>query len=343
MSAQNGDRSTVPHSPPPSPAPARLAQMITGSWVSAVVTAMAELGIADVLSAGPRPVIELARELRADPATLRRLLSCCADLGLLSEPATGIFALTATGRYLRDDVPGSMRGFARWVGSPGDRSTWAGLAHSVRSGHAAFTGVHGEPLWEFLHARPDAAEVFDRAMTETSARLAPAVVAAYDFSRFRAVVDVAGGRGALLSAVLAAVPQARGTLYDRPQVAGEAAAGDRLTVVGGDFFDSVPPGGDLYLLSNILHDWDDAAAERILRNCRDAVTADGRIVAVEAVMPDRGPELTVRLMDLNMLVLCDGRQRSRAEFDELFRRAGLRLCRIVPTAGTHSVIEVARA
>lgn len=327
----------------PAQAPARLAQLITGSWVSAVVAAMAELGVADVLAAGPRPVAEIARAVDADPPSLRRLLGACADQGLLQESAAGVFGLTAVGRYLRDDVPHSMRGFARWVGSPGDRYPWARLVDSVRTGQSTFADVHGRELWDYLRERPEEAEVFDRAMTETSARLAPAVVAAYDFSRFRVVVDVAGGRGALLTAVLAAVPQAHGVLYDRPQVVAEATPGDRYEVTGGDFFDSVPAGGDLYLLSNVLHDWDDAAAERILHNCRDAMSGDRRLILVEAVMPDGKPDPTVKLMDLNMLVLFDGKQRSRADFTALLQRVGLTLCRIVPMPGTHSVIEVAHA
>ena len=334
----------------PVPAPARILQMATASWMSAAVSAMATLGVADALAAGPRPVDEIASAVGAHAPTLHRLLRACADLELLDELDDRVFALTDLGRSLRSDVPGSMRGFATWVGLPADRCTWSELVTSIRTGRSAFEGVHGAPVWDYMRDHGDVAEVFDRAMTEASSGLIAPVVAAFDFSGFGTVVDVAGGHGALLAAILAENPGVRGVLFDQPEVITGAgaplrAAGvqDRCELVGGSFFDAVPAGGDAYLLSNVIHDWDDERSVQILARCRDVLPEHGRVLLVEAVMPEKAePALTVKLMDLNMLVLCDGRQRTASEYAVLFERAGLELARVVP-GGLHSVVEAVPA
>ncbi|MFE1485428.1 methyltransferase [Streptomyces fimicarius] len=337
---------TPPHLPPS----VRVLQLATASWMAAAVSAVAELGVADALSDGPRPVDEIAGAVGAHGPTLYRLLRAAADIGLVEERAEEVFALTEVGEALRSDSPTSMRNFARWVGLPADRNTWAGLADSVRTGEPAFERVHGQDVWDFMRERSDVSGVFDDAMSEASRNLIAPVVGAFDFGGIGTLVDVAGGHGALLAAVLAANPDVRGVLYDQPDVVAGAGAAfkdsgtdGRVEVVGGDFFDSVPPGADAYLLSNVIHDWDDAHSLTILRNCREALAEGGRVLLVEAVMPDRSePSPTVTLMDLNMLVLCGGRQRTRAEFADLFERAGLKLTRIV-RAGLHSVVEAVRA
>lgn len=338
---------------PDIPPSARILQLATASWMSAAVSAVADLGVADVLSGGPRSVDEIATAVHAYPDALYRLLRASADIGLFSELDDRRFELTEVGAALRTDAPGSMRNFATWVGMPADRHTWSDLAKSVQTGQSAFAGAHGQPIWEYMRARPEVAHVFDNAMTEASRGLIAPVVGAYDFSPFGTIVDIAGGHGGLLAAVLAATPRARGVLYDQPAViagAGlplkEAGVGDRAELVGGDFFESVPAGGDAYLLSNVIHDWDDERSARILANCRDAMADGGRVLLVEAVMPeagDAGPSaVTVKLMDLNMLLLCDGRQRTESEFADLFHRAGLELSRVIPVR-LHSIVEAVRA
>ncbi len=331
------------HAIPPA---ARILQLASASWVSAAVSAVATLGVADELAAGPRPVEDVAKSVDAHAPTLYRLLRACADLDVFEEHPGRVFALTPVGEALRSDSDVSMRNFARWVGLPAERSSWLGLTDSVRTGQPAFDGVHGEDVWDHLRARPEVAQVFDGAMTEASRQLIAPVVAAYDFGAHPTVVDVAGGRGALLSAVLRAHPSVRGVLFDQPDViagaAGplaEAGVADRVTVESGDFFTAVPEGGDAYLLSNVLHDWDDERSLAILRNVRRAGGGTGRVLLVEAVLPEGiAPAPTVKLMDLNMLVLCGGRQRTPTEFAELLAAADLRLTRIVP-AGLHSVVE----
>ncbi|MFG2652901.1 methyltransferase [Streptomyces sp. NPDC048436] len=337
---------TSPPKPPPS---ARVLQLATSSWMAAAVSAAAELGVADALAAGPRPVHEIAETVGAHAPTLYRLMRACADIGLFEEREGQVFALTEVGDALRSDSQTSMRNFARWVGLAADRNTWAGLADSVRTGNPAFEQVHGQDVWDYMRGRADVSKVFDDAMSEASRQLIAPVVGAFDFGGIGTLVDVAGGHGALLAAVLADNPDTRGLLYDQPDVVAGAeqtfkdrGVDDRVEIVAGDFFDSVPVGGDAYLLSNVIHDWDDEQSLKILTNCREALAEGGRVLLVEAVMPERAePSPTVTLMDLNMLVLCGGKQRTRAEFAALFEKAGLRLERIV-RAGLHSVVEAVR-
>ncbi|MET0134592.1 MAG: methyltransferase [Kibdelosporangium sp.] len=328
------------------PIPARILQLATASWMSAAVSAAASLGVADALAAGPRSVDDIAKDIDAHAPTLYRLLRACADFDLFEEHDDQVFALTELGHALRTDSPFSMRGFARWVGEPADRYSWSGLADSVRTGQPAFERVHGQDVWDYMATHPDTASVFNNAMTSASNQMIKPVVAAYDFSRFGTVVDVGGGHGALLAEVLRTNPGVRGVLYDQPDVVAGASHPDvaeRFSIAAGSFFDSVPAGGDAYLLSNVIHDWDDTKSTRILSNVRDAMAPDARVLLAEVVMPGKAePAPTVKLMDLNMLVLCDGKQRTEGEFAELLRGAGLELSRIVPS-GFCSIVEAVRA
>jgi SAM-dependent methyltransferase len=332
------------------PPSARILQLATASWMSAAVSAAAELGVADELAGGPRQVDELAKAVGAHAPTLYRLLRACTDFELFSELDGQVFALTELGEALRTDSPNSMRGFARWVGEPADRYSWSGLATSVRTGQPAFERVHGQDVWDYMAAHTDVAGVFNNAMTSASNQMIAPVVGAYDFSGFRRLVDVGGGHGALLAEVLKATPGLQGVLYDQADVvagAGEvlskAGVADRCEIVSGSFFEGVPAGADAYLLSNVIHDWNDELSAKILSHCREALAEGGRVLLVEVVMPGK-PEHspTVKLMDLNMLVLCDGKQRTEAEFGDLFRAAGLELSRVVP-GGFCSVVEAVRA
>ena len=348
--ARRGATTAMPHEPAEMPPSARLLQLATAGWMAQAVCAAAELGVADELATSPRPVSELAAAVDADADALYRLMSACADVGVFTESPGRVFALTEVGQSLRTDGPASMRHFVRWTGLAAERSAWTGLATSVRTGRSSFADAHGSTVWEYLARDATVAGIFDQAMTEVSAQVIGPVVAAYDFSAFGTVVDVGGGQGGLLAAVLAANPGVRGILYDRPEVVAgaghrfkEAGVSDRCELRGGDFFAGVPAGGDAYLLSNILHDWDDEYSLRILGHCRDAMAAGGRVLLVEAVLPeDGGASPTVKFMDLDMLVVCDGRQRSASAFRDLFARAGLTLGRVVP-GGLCSVVEAFRS
>jgi SAM-dependent methyltransferase len=330
--------------------PADLVQLVHAFQISQALHVLATLGIADRLAAGPLLAADLARATGAHPRALYRLLRAVASVGVLHEDGAGAFALTDLGQYLRADHAQSVHGLAVLVGQPTQWGTWQYLRHSVATGEPAFRRVHGVGLWEYRAQHPDAAAVFDAAMTSLSLQERDAVVGGYDFSRARTVVDVGGGHGALLAGVLAANPQARGVLFDEPHVV--AGAGDQLraagvearcAVVGGDFFESVPEGGDAYLMRHIIHDWDDDRSRVILRNCRRVVRPGGRLLLVETVIPPGNGASFAKFLDVNMLVIPGGRERTEAQYRDLLGAAGFRLTRVVPTRMEVDVIEAVPA
>ncbi|WP_448623601.1 methyltransferase [Geodermatophilus sp. URMC 64] len=314
-------------------AAARLARLADGYLITQLLHVAVALGVPEALAGGPRAPEDLARELGADPGRLRRVLRGLAAEEVLDELPDGRFALTATGDLLRAGVPGSLRGAVTARGQLYYGAV-AGLADAVRSGGTPFEIVHGQAFFDFLAAAPERLAAFQASMADRSAREADAVVTAYDPSGFASVVDVGGGAGTLLRAVRAKAPHADVLLFDQPDV---VARSPDLPSAGGDFFTAVPEGADAYLLSRVLHDWDDDAAVRVLRTCRAAMRPDSVLLVVEAVLPERAVDdpAAVR-MDLNMLVLLHGRERTAAEFAGLFETAGLALASDVPTpAGVH--------
>jgi hypothetical protein len=330
-------------------APGRdLARLIDSYLTTQLLYVAARLGVADVLAGGPRTRREVAEAVGADPDVLARLLRGLVLEDVLCEGDDGRFALTALGEGLRDGVPGSLRGAALARGEL-YWSAAAGLLRAVTDGGTAFEHVHGEPFFAHLAADPERAAAFQASMSDRAQREAADVVAAYDFAGLRTLVDVGGGSGVLLEAILRAAPELRGVLVDRPEAvqraAGRlAAAGldDRSECVVGDFFDAVPPGADAYLLSRVVHDWDDADAERILTTCRTAMPAGARLLLVDAIVPERahdGPEAV--LMDIHMLILFSARERTEGQFRRLLAGAGFDLRRVVPTGSPAglSVIE----
>jgi hypothetical protein len=320
----------------PGSAADRLARLADGYLVTQLLHVAVALGVPDALAAGPRSARDLARELGAVPGALHRVLRGLAAEEVLDELPDGRFALTDTGRLLCTGVPGSL---CDWVAMRGGlyAGAAAGLLAAVREGGTPFEAVHGRPFFEHLSAEPARLATFQAAMANRSAREARAVVAAYDLTGCSSVVDVGGGRGTLLRAVRERVPGADVVLFDLPEV----VAGSDLPAVGGDFLVEVPGGADVYLLSRVLHDWDDDVAQRLLCTCRAAMRPDSVLLVVEAVLPERAPDdpAAVR-MDLHMLLLLPGRERAVAEYADLCAAAGLRLTRDVPTdAGVH-VLEV---
>jgi hypothetical protein len=322
-----------------------LTALVRAGRLSTSIAVAARLGVADHLVDRPLGADELAERVGADPQALYRVLRLCANAGVFAELQGRRFGQTRLSELLRGDREDSMRGLAMLFESPFLRAAWTELHTAVRTGGRAFDRAHGIPLFDYLTEHPDDAAVFDAAMVGASRQLIAAVLDAYDFSGFRTVVDVGGGNGALLALILAGNPDARGILCDLPAVADRAPAlladagvADRCEVVAGDFFESVPTGGDAYVLTQIIHDWDDEAATRILTNCRAAMHDDARLLLGEAVLPD-GPERSlVRFIDVEMLVI-GGRERTESEYRELLARAGLRLTRVVPSDLLHSVIE----
>jgi len=325
----------------------QLMAMASGAWVTQMIHVAAELGLADHLAAGERDVSDLAQACGADPDSLFRLLRGLASLGLFQETAPRRFSLTPLAELLGSEHPQSLRQVARMFGEEHYLS-WADLLHSVRSGDNAFRHRHGCSVFEWYQRNPARGAIFDAAMVDNSRMPTEAMLAAYDFSGIRQLVDVGGGRGLLLRRVLASNGQLRGTLFDQPQVVATAEVPvdleGRLQVQGGDFFCEVPAGADAYLLKHILHDWGDDACRTILGHIRQAMEPGGRVLIVEQVIPAGNDPFPGKLLDLNMLVMTEGgRERTPEEYAQLLQSAGLRLNRIVPTASPMSVVEALAA
>ena len=328
-----------------SPPPATLLQMMTGYWVSQALHVAAKLGIADLLADGPVDCEDLAAATDTHAPSLQRVLRALASVGVFTEVSPGSFALTPLAELLRTETPGSMRALAIMYAEEQYRA-WGELLHSVRTGEMAFDHQFGMGYFEYLALHPEADRVFNEAMTGWTHQLVGAVVETYNFSPFKTIVDVGGGYGALLAAILRSNPGTRGVLFEQPHVVTSAeeqlvAAGvaDRCTFVGGDFFAAVPTGGDAYVLSQILHDWDDERCVAILGQCRRAMPDHGKLLVVELVLPEGDEPFLGKWLDLHMLVLLGSRERTAAEYDTLFRAAGFKLARVVPTPPGPSVVE----
>lgn len=329
--------------------PLELVRLVRAGRLAHSVAVAARLGVADHLADGPRAADDLAGRVDAHPGALYRLLRLLGDAGVFAELPGRRFGLTPLSELLRSDVEGSMRGVAMMMEAPFLRDAWSHLLHAVRTGEPAFDRAHGAPLFDYLAEHPDDAAVFDQAMVGASRQLIAAILDVYDFGAFRTVVDVGGGNGAMLAMILARHPEARGVLYELPGVAARArpllagaGVADRCEVVAGDFFEDVPAGGDAYLLTQIVHDWPDDDAARILANCRAAMRDGARLLLGEAVLPDRVEPSLAKFIDVEMLVI-GGRERTAAEYRELLASAGLRLTRVVRSAGLHSVVEAVAA
>ena len=330
--------------------PTALFRLATGYYVSCAIHAVAQVGIADLLKDGPQSHEALAAASGTHAASLRRVLRLLASAGVLIEEQDGRFSLAAIGACLREDVPGSMREAALLFGGPAHRN-WLDLPESLKTGEPTVqrrTG--GADSFTHMAMHPEEAAIFDKAMANFTRQIAPLVATAYDFSTFGTIVDVGGGNGVLLEAILEANPRLRGIVFDLPHVVDRARArmaatgvGDRCTVHGGDFFREVPGGGDAYLLKHVIHDWADEQALAILLACRKAMRPDAKLLVIEGVYPPRidQSELSrgAASNDVNMLVSTGGRQRSADEFRALYTAAGFSLSRIVPTPARVSVIE----
>jgi hypothetical protein len=255
------------------------------------------------------------------------------------------FELTAIGRQLQSEVPGSLRSMVLTLGEL-HYEAWGHLCESVQSGHPGFRKVFGADMFEFLERDSYAGDTFNRAMTDFSTFVAHAVLLSYDFSGVKSVVDVGGGYGKLLTSILEVYPDLRGLLIDLPGVINGAterieshACRDRCAAIAGNFLNSLPRGGDVYVLSGVIHDWSNEGAKRILKNCRNAMLPNGKVLVVECIVPGGNEPSFSKLLDLNMMVMTGGRERTEREFCELFDAAGLSLNKIIPTVSPLSILE----
>jgi hypothetical protein len=331
------------------PLSATMMGLITGYWVSQAIGVVAQLGVADQLARGPRASDEVARVVGAEPSALYRVLRLLASIGVFAEVTPRTFGLTPLGQTLRSDTPDSVRSFAVTETAPGHWLPWGRLNESVRTGRAMTHETLGMGLFEWYAQNPDEAGYFNAAMGNLSALAAGELVRVYDVSSVCTVADVGGAHGVLLAAVLGANPTARGLLFDLPHViatAGDVIAAqglsERCDLVSGNFFEAVPEGADLHLLKQIIHDWDDAHATRLLQSCHRALAPNGKLLLVEMVIPPDNQPSPSQAMDLNMLVVVGGRERTEHEYRNLLQGASFRLDRVIPTHSPFSVIEATR-
>ncbi len=325
-----------------------LLQMSSGYWISQSLYVVAKLGIADLLKDGAENYEQLAKITDTDPQSLYRLLRALASVGIFAEEESGNFTLTAIAQGLRSDVPGSMRD-SILLGGEEYYYAWGNLLHSLKTGENGFEQEYGMPVFEYYSQNVESGAVFDRAMKNISRAIEPAIVNGYDFSEITKLVDVGGGNGSLIGAILEANPHLQGILFDQDIVVAKsepilkkAEVSDRCEMLAGDFFESVPGDADAYFLKYILHNWDDDQAIAILRNCYQAMPANGKLLIVEQIIPPGNEPFSGKLIDLHMLVTLGGRERTAAEYESLLKASGFSLNKIIPTRSNVSIIEGVR-
>ncbi len=324
--------------------------LILSAWASQAITTVADLGVADALAGGPLPIDQLAGKVGANPDALRRLLRALISRGIFAQDDDGRYELTPLADLLRSDAPISMAAMARFVGSRQHREHWSLLTEAIRAGGSIVPALRGKSFFDYMGDDHEFGQIFNDAMTGLSSAAIGPVVEAYDFSSHHTVIDVGGGHGRLLAAILASAPNVHGVLYDLPDVIAGAApllqkmdVAERVRLAEGSFFDGVPAGGNAYVLKHIIHDWDDDASVRILRNVRSAAAAGATLLLVEAVIPEADGGPIVKLMDMEMLLINNGRERTAGEYRRLLDEAGFQMTRVVDTASHDSIIEARAA
>jgi hypothetical protein len=324
----------------------RLHCLIMSKVITQSLGAIAELKVADLLVEGPRAVAELAQESGADEGALYRVLRMLTSYEIFAETQPGYFGLTPVSELLVSDSPGSMREMAVFIAHPVHNAAYSDMLHSIRTGQTAFNKAHGAEIFDYFTSDADFFTVFNNAMTADSRKLEGTISSSYDFSRFNTLVDVGGGLGNLLMEILRACPGLKGCLFDLPEVIDDAreavtAEGmvDRIQLTGGSFFDAVPVAADAYIMKYIIHDWDDERCVKILQNCKENLAPDGKILVVEHIVPEDDQPGIAKLLDIEMLLLPGGRERSRTEYEALFAAADLRLDDVIPTRAAFSILE----
>lgn len=328
-----------------------LFHMVVGKWISQALGTVVELGVPDQLARGPRRCSDIARDAGVSDDALYRLLRALASVGVFAETTDRRFKLTPLGQFLRSDHGQSLAGYAHFTAHDSTWRPWGQLGYSVKTGAPAFDHVFGAPIFQYFSRNPDAAAIFDNAMTSISAAEAQATADAYEFKGIQTLMDVAGGHGLLLATVLRRHKKMRGVLFDLPHVAAGAAAmfartgvAGRVRIESGDFFETLPAGADAIIMKHIIHDWDDDSATAILQACRRALGPRGKVLIVDTVVPPGNTPHYGKLLDLEMLVLTPrGRERTKAEFTRLLRGAGFRLSRVVATKSPLSIVEAVKA
>jgi O-methyltransferase/methyltransferase family protein len=331
---------------PAVPPHVQMIQMGTAYWLSSLVYTAAKMDLAERLADGPKSAADLAGVTRTNPRALHRFMRTLASFGILMQRDDATFALTELGATLKRDAPGSARATVLTMASPWAWKAFGELEYSLETGLPAMEKAVGMGIFDYLAQHPDEAALFSESMVGIHGGEPPAVAAAYDFSSCGTIVDVGGATGNMLAHILLRHPQPRGVLFDRPHVVTEAPAllrargvADRVTIKEGSFFESVPDGGDAYILSHIIHDWTEAQCHTILGNCRKAMKKGARLLIVEFVLPEGNTPHFGKLVDMVMLALPGGEERTADEYRTLLDAAGFTMTRVVPTASDVSVVE----
>jgi hypothetical protein len=321
-------------------------QIISGFWVSRAVFVIAKLGIPDLLKSGPKTAEELASATDTHAPSLFRVLRALVSVGVLQSSDDNSVRNTPLSETLITDAPGSLRWFTVSELGQEHYPAWGNLMHSVKTGEIAFDNFYGADVWTYFKDNPEDAAVFNNSMSGMTAAVNDTIRSLYDFTKFNTVVDVGGGHGGLITEILRSSPNAKGILFDAAQVIPGAAerlasAGlsDRCETVGGDFFKAVPAGGDAYVMKWIIHDWSDELALQILRNCRSQMGPDARLIIVDCVVPETNEPHFSKFIDLNMLVMTGGKERTAKEFEQLLNDAGFQLLQVIPTDQPTCIIE----
>jgi hypothetical protein len=327
-----------------------LMQMLLGPLIQKGIYVAAKLGIADLLSEKPYTTAELAAKTDTHEPSLYRVLRALASVGIFAECADGTFLLTPIATLLRSDVSNTMRDYAIFMGEEWHWRVWSEMMHSVKTGKTAVRKAYGVEAFNYLAQNPEAGELFNRAMTSSSLMEVPAIVESYDFSGAGKLVELAGGHGILLSGILKTNPQLQGVLFELPSVIEDAArllekegVADRVELVSGDFFESVPAGGDTYMMKWTLHDWDDEHSVKILQNIGSAMNENGKVLIIEMVVPEGNEPSFSKIEDLEMLTGPGGKERTKDEYRMLLEASGFTLTQILPTPSPMSVIKAKRA
>ncbi len=323
-----------------------LIRMLYGGIFQKAISVVAKLGIADFLANGPLSTAELAKKTNTHENALYRVLRMLASIGVFKEQENRIFELTALASYLQSDNPDSIRNYAIMMGEDWLWDNWKEMLYSLQTGKTSQSKVHKMDSFEFFTQNKEAGEIFNRAMTDISKPDIPAFIHAYDFSGIRHIVDIAGGHGKLLAGVLQSNPDMRGALFDLPSVIESAGqllkkegVENRVNLVPGSFFDSVPEQADAYMMKHIIHDWDDEYCKKILQNVRKVIGKNGKLLILEMVVPEGNQPNPAKVLDIQMLLTAGGKERTEDEFRKLLHNAGFSLARIIPTQSPMCVIE----
>ncbi|HEX5424832.1 MAG TPA: methyltransferase [Candidatus Acidoferrales bacterium] len=328
----------------PSAANIQIMQLTSACWTARCLHVVAELGIADLIGDRPQSTDALAKGSGTQPQALYRVLRLLASVGIF-EWNDGAWRHTDASRLLRSDYPGSLRDYVRMLGRPWFWNAFSDLEYSLRTGKPAFAKQHPEGAFGYLTSHPEEGRLFDSAMTSKAHRDIAAIVPSYDFSQFATIADIGGGRGHLLRAILKSSPKAQGILFDQPHVVAGVTPenGEKLATVAGNFFADAMPKADAYLLMNIIHDWPDAESIKILSGVRHAMPPDARVLILEMVVPPTSGPHPSKDLDIVMMAMPGGMERTQEEYAELASKSALRLERVVPTMSPYSILELTAA